>query len=165
MASFLQSLLDPLPEHWSRHKDDQGREYFYNRVTLLTTYDRPGALPLGWHEHRDRATGVLYYWNEWTREVRPYEAQPSPGPSLPVVPPPPSDSSSAPEGHGHIPSPPPGPPPPCSSSSSSFGQGQSSSAGNHRTSRLSQASQASTARESTARRSSLQLGQVTAGDL
>ena len=53
------------------------------QVTGVTTRERPAPLPLGWHEHRDAKSGVLYYWNEWTREVRPYYTQPPPGPPPP----------------------------------------------------------------------------------
>ncbi|KAL1521633.1 hypothetical protein AB1Y20_021291 [Prymnesium parvum] len=143
---IVKALLDPLPEHWFRFYDEHGTEYYYNRVTTVTTYTRPSPLPVGWHEHRDRSTGVLYYWNEWTREVRPY---PSEAPS----------SEKGAQIQVYTPTPPSQPPPWQSSRSSS-----TSTFGLDRKSRQSQASYASNARDSAARKS-IQLGQVATGDL
>jgi len=104
MASFWKkavgALLDPgLPEHWRQYADNQGRTYYWNSCTLESTYDKPAPLPDGWHEHRDPATGVLYYYNYYTRETKPYVSRrsgaepssgqrPGPPPGSPSGPPP-----------------------------------------------------------------------------
>ena len=38
-------LMPPLPAGWSAHPDPQGREYYWNSVTNVTQWERPGAAP------------------------------------------------------------------------------------------------------------------------
>ena len=55
----LAKLLDPLPENWTRHKDPDGREFFFNALTQKSVYERPQPLPDGWRERRDPQSGVV----------------------------------------------------------------------------------------------------------
>ena len=57
---------------WERHVDDSGREYYINRETGETTYQRPGGgggAPGGaWTRHYDEQYQIDYYYNETTGE-------------------------------------------------------------------------------------------------
>jgi len=92
-----QTALEPLPEHWSEHKDPtSGKTYFMDTKNKSTTWTRPksvdmssnaplkksfknaaalviAALPEHWSEHKDPNSGKTYYMDtknnvtSWTR--------------------------------------------------------------------------------------------------
>ena len=102
-----QTALEPLPEHWSEHKDpNSGKSYFMDNKNKSTTWTRPksvdmssnaplkkslktaaslviAALPEHWSEHKDPESGKSYYMDNknkvtsWTRPTAASAALPT----------------------------------------------------------------------------------------
>ena len=71
LRRIAKTVTEPaLPEHWRRRKDEQGADFYWNSVTMTSSYERPQFLPAGWRERRDPATGVIYHYNVYTRKTR-----------------------------------------------------------------------------------------------
>lgn len=73
ISRAMDMLLKPLPADWQRKYDESGKEYFWNAVSNGIQYEEPSPLPYGWRIARDPASGGVYLWNYYTREVAPYE--------------------------------------------------------------------------------------------
>ena len=71
LRRIAKTVTEPaLPEHWRRRKDEQGADFYWNSVTMTSSYERPQFLPAGWRERRDPATSVIYHYNVYPRETR-----------------------------------------------------------------------------------------------
>ena len=76
-----------------------------NTLSRAVTYDKPPRLPEGWYEAKDPQTSVLYFFNYWTRETRPYHMPPNgmyypqPRGAAPVGPPPGEPPDGSPSGN------------------------------------------------------------------
>jgi hypothetical protein len=83
----------PLPVGWIEQKDLQGRTYYFNSSTGVTTWERPveslstlPSLPSPWIEQKDPKTGKVFYANTVTHQTsweRP--TSPSTKPAIPVA--------------------------------------------------------------------------------
>lgn len=71
-ASAPQQAVDPINDItcWGEHKTEDGRKYWFNKVTMVSTYDKPFCLktpeersipPCPWKEYS--ADGKVYYSN------------------------------------------------------------------------------------------------------
>ena len=108
MRAF-KSLVDPLPPHWERRKQQNGDVLYMNTLTNQVQFEKPKPLAPGWRLTKDKKTGVVYYWNVETRETVALNElpPPPPAPGLPSEKPPPP-----PPPPGELPASPPPPPPP-----------------------------------------------------
>ncbi|GFR94962.1 NEDD4-like E3 ubiquitin-protein ligase WWP1 [Elysia marginata] len=57
---------EPLPPGWEMRTDQQGRPYYVDHNTRMTTWERPQPLPRGW-ERRTDSRGRFYYVDHNTR--------------------------------------------------------------------------------------------------
>ena len=89
----------PLPEHWRKSADANGKAYYYHEITQATVYDVPPALPKDWKITRDIETGKVYFYNTITRATMPFNWNP------------PGGDAAATALRTGLPAPPPGPPP------------------------------------------------------
>ena len=125
--------LDSLPSDWVKRTNEEGITFYVHKLTGVATYERPQPLPDGWRITKDKASGVVYFWNVYTRETRPchWVAPPPPPPagerqpsrsvsnlsegSSPPPPPAAGDGAGSSEQHAALPV--AAPPPPLSSES------------------------------------------------
>ncbi|KAK3772899.1 hypothetical protein RRG08_024084 [Elysia crispata] len=57
---------EPLPPGWEMRTDQQGRPYYVDHNTRMTTWERPQPLPRGWERRTDQR-GRFYYVDHNTR--------------------------------------------------------------------------------------------------
>lgn len=70
---FSVSAANMVASNWAEYRGVDGRDYFYNKITKVSTYKKPDALrspeelKLAWREYSTDA-GRKYYYNVTTRE-------------------------------------------------------------------------------------------------
>ncbi|RUS88330.1 hypothetical protein EGW08_003901 [Elysia chlorotica] len=60
------AAVEPLPPGWEMRTDQQGRPYYVDHNTRVTTWERPQPLPRGWERRTDQR-GRFYYVDHNTR--------------------------------------------------------------------------------------------------
>jgi len=75
---LVKAVLEPLPLHWERRKDESGQTIYFNTLTQRKQVEKPKPLAPGWRMTKDKTTGQVYYWNVHTRETVACDEPPPP---------------------------------------------------------------------------------------